>query len=278
MRIYRLPLAVSILLALTACARRPASLPPPIPLASSDVDALLSELRSGADGIRRVQGVVGARGKGPEGSFDARLVLIFERPNRLRVELMGAFGGTRWSAVATGDGIEVYFPGGREYLEESNVSDVVARLLGLRLEPAEVIAILAGVGIPLERVATARGERRGASSILAIGVDSREMLEISAEGQVVRAVTASYRVSYPTSWKSRGRQIPDVVVVENDEIRTTLKTEGLDVNVSLDPEAFALDIPIDAVRLRPADVGGEAWFVVQPPERKRRDDSGPDPP
>ncbi len=187
---------------------------------------------------------------------------------------MGAFSGTRWSAVATDDEITVYFPGAKQYLRETNVSDVVVRLLGLRLEPSEVMAILAGVGVPLEGVAIPHGERRGASSFLELGNDPRDTLEVTAEGQVARADTPSYRVSYPTSWKAGGRQVPDQVVIENDDIRTTLTTRELDVNVALDPEAFALEIPADAVRVRLAEVQGEAVFVVQPPERKRRDDPG----
>jgi hypothetical protein len=273
MRLIRSPIAcASILLALSACARHPSSLPPPIPLASSEIAGVLSELEAQEDGIRRAQGIVGARGRGPEGGFDARLVMIFERPNRLRVELMGAFGGTRWSAVASGGKILVYFPGEKQYLEEPDASDVVARLLGLRLDPSEVMAILAGVGVPLVQGTAASGERRGASSILTIE-GSGERLELSADGQVVRAFAASYRVSYPTTWKSHGRQIPDEVVIENDEIKTTLTTGDLDVNVALDPEAFAIGIPVDAVRLRPAEVEGRSVFVVQPKERKRWDDT-----
>jgi hypothetical protein len=276
------PFALSGLLAslsLTGCAHRraspPLSGPPPVPLTSTDVDGILSALRSQENGTRRAQGIVGARGRGPEGGFDARLVLIFERPSRLRVELLGVLGGARWSAVASDGRIEVYFPGGKRYLDEPNVSDVVERLLGLRLEPREVMAILAGVGLPLEEVTVVRGGRRGASSFLSIGEDPAETLEVSSDGQVVRAATSRYRVSYPTPWKRRGRQTPDEVVIENDEIRTTLTTDDLDVNVPLDPEAFELEIPADAVRLRPAEVNGEAVFVIQPPEQKHRDEPPP---
>lgn len=274
LRIHRLFLVLSMLILWGDCARRPPRLPPPIPLSSSEADGLLSKLRSQEDGIRRVQGIVGARGRGPDGGFDARLVIIFERPDRLRVELMGAFGGTRWSSVATREGITVYFPGRKQYVKEADVGDVVARLLGLRLEPSEVMAMIAGVGIPLDGVTAARGERRGTSSFLEVGGDSRDRLEVSADGQVERAVTPGYRIAYPTSWKRRGRQIPDEVVIENDKIRTTLTTRDLDVNVALDPEAFVLEVPADAERLRPAEVEGEAVFVARPREQKRHHDPG----
>jgi len=68
---------------------------------AAEVSSLLDELGRQAESVRRYQGLVGVRGRGPDGGFDARLAVFFERPDRLRVELLGAFGGTRWSAVAS---------------------------------------------------------------------------------------------------------------------------------------------------------------------------------
>jgi hypothetical protein len=45
-------------------------------------------------------------------------------------------------------------------------------------------------------------------------------------------------------------------------MRITLGAEDVDINVPLDPKAFELEIPDGAARLKPADVAGEAVFVV----------------
>jgi hypothetical protein len=203
--------------------------------------------------------LVGVRGRGPDGGFDARLAVFFERPDRLRVELLGAFGGTRWSAVASREEITAYFPSRRHYLREPDVADVVGRLLGLRLRPEDMMAALSGVGVSIDSKTPVLGYRRGVRRFLEI---EKRTLELDGDGQVVSAQAESFRVSYPGSWKSRGRQFPDELTIENESLRARLETKEVDVNVPLDPETFLLEIPADAARLRPADIDGESVFVV----------------
>jgi hypothetical protein len=229
---------------------------------AAEVASLLDELHRQSESVRRYQGLVGVRGRGPDGGFDARLAVFFERPDRLRVELLGAFGGTRWSAVASREEITAYFPGRRHYLREPDVADVVARLLGLRLRSEDMMAALSGVGVSIDDSTPVLGYRRGARRFLEIETPAKRILELDGEGQVVSAQTESYRVAYPGSWKSRGRPFPDELTIENDSVRARLETKEVDVNVQLDPETFLLEIPNDAVRLRPAEIEGESVFVV----------------
>lgn len=252
-------------LLLSGCARAPRApevLPPPVPMDAAEVSSLLEELKRQAESVRRYQGLVRVRGRGPDGGFDARLAVFFERPDRLRVELLGAFGGTRWSAVASREEITAYFPGPRHYLRESDVADVVARLLGLRLRSEDMMAALSGVGVSLYSSSPALGYRRGATRFLQMETPSKRILELNEEGQVGSAQSESYRVSYPGSWKSRGRPFPDELTIENERVRARLETKEVDVNVELDPETFLLEIPADAVRLRPAEIDSESVFVV----------------
>ena len=253
-------------LLLSGCARAPRApevLLPPVPMDAAEVSSLLDELKRQAESVRRYQGLVRVRGRGADGGFDARLAVFFERqPERLRVELLGAFGGTRWSAVASREEIIAYFPGPGHYLRESDVADVVARLLGLRLRSEDMMAALSGVGVSLYSSSPARGYRRGATRFLEMETPSKRTLELNEDGQVGSAQSESYRVSYPGSWKSRGRPFPDELTIDNESVRARLETSDVDVNVELDPETFLLEIPADAVRLRPAEIDSESVFVV----------------
>jgi len=254
-----------LFLLLSGCARAPRAPeapPPPVPMEPAEVSSLLDELRRQAESVRRYQGLVGVRGRGPDGGFDARLAVFFERPDRLRVELLGAFGGTHWSAVASREEITAYFPSRRHYLREPDVADVVGRLLGLRLRSEDMMAALSGVGVLIDSSTPVLGYRRGVRRFLEIEKPSKRILELDGDGQVVSAQAESYRVSYPGSWKSRGRPFPDELTIENESVRARLETREVDVNVQLDPETFLLEIPADAERLRPADVDSESVFVV----------------
>jgi len=264
-RARRLKAFFVVSLLLSGCARAPRApeaLPPPVPMEAAEVSSLLDELRRQAESIQRYQGLVGVRGRSTDGGFDARLAVFFERPDRLRVELLGAFGGTRWSAVASREEITAYFPGRRHYLREPDVADVVARLLGLRLRSEDMMAALSGVGVTVDFSSPVLGYRRGVRRFLEVETPSKRILELDEDGQVISARAESFRVSYPGSWKSRGRMFPDELTIENESLRARLETKEVDVNVRLDPETFVLEIPADAERLRPAELDGESVFVV----------------
>ncbi len=254
----RLGLVVASLFFLGGCKPR-APEAPRVPVDPSEIESLLSQLDRESEAIKRYQGFVRIRGKGPDGSFDGRLVVIFERPDDFRIELLGPFGSTRWSAVATENGIRVLFPGSKQYVEEPHTADIVGRLLGVPLDAEEVMALLSGIGKPLP-VEVIAGYRQGSATIGMLAEGDR--IELTEDGQVSSVQARTYRVSYPTPWKKRRRQIPDRLLLSTESIRVTLSAEDVDVNVALDPDAFELDIPDGAARLRPADIGGEAVFVV----------------
>lgn len=123
------------------------------------------------------------------------------------------------------------------------------------------MAALSGSGLSLGPSSAAEGWVRGSLRVLEIASPAGS-LDLNAEGQVVAARCESYRVSYPGSWKSRGRLFPDELALESESVRARLETSEVDVNVDLEPGTFALPIPADAARLRPAEVGAESVFVV----------------
>jgi hypothetical protein len=142
------------------------------------------------------------------------------------------------------------------------VGEILERLLGIRLGTREMMAALSGAGFPPGASERFRGYRRGNVRVLELGEPHERILEIGEDGQVLSGRTGSYRISYPTSWKSRGRPFPDELRIENDSVRARLETSDVDVNVSLEPDTFVLDVPPDAVRLRPAEIEGESVFVI----------------
>jgi outer membrane lipoprotein-sorting protein len=235
-----------------------------VPLPNEEAVRLLDDLESSQQSIVRYQAVLKVRGEGPEGRFSATELVVFERPGRVRVELLATFGASRWIAVTDGGEITVLFPRSREYLQESAVEDVVSALLGIRLRPEEVMAILAGSGLPLGEATPARAERVGERVRVVLsgeppdGPDERVDIE---RGQVREAVGSRYRVVYPTDWKQMGRTAPERIELANDQIEISLTVEDLDINVRLDPEAFTISIPEGAARLGVAEIGGEAVFV-----------------
>ena len=248
------------LLTIGGCSRRPVSPPsdvPAVPLSAEETGRFLELLERQRESVQRYQAIVRVRGKGPEGKFRATELIIFERPDRVRVELVATFGASRWIAVASAGEITVLFPRSREYLEESAVEDVVGALLGIRLSPFEVMAILVGTGLPITSSSLVRAERYGEKVRLLLKEGRVEL-----EGDQVReAKREGYRVIYPTAWKQTGRAAPDRIELVSDGLLASLSVDDLDINIRLDPEAFVVTLPAGAGRLGLAQIGGEAVFV-----------------
>ena len=249
---------LSLLLATGACHQRSMPSRVTVPLPVEEAERILKQVEVEARGVARYQAVLKVRGEGPEGRFNATQVIVFERPDRVRVELLGAFGSTRWVAVASGDEIVVWFPGRREFVRETDVDRVVGALLGVELTSEEVIAALSGAGMPLAGLRPMGATREG--GVTRIELDE---IRIEMEGpQMKSARRADYRVSYPTNWRSAGRPAPDRLEIANEKLQAVLRVEDLDINVRLHPEAFLVEVPDDATQLELAQIGGEAFFVT----------------
>ncbi len=253
-------LLVSLILLTGGCSRRPVTPVgdvPAIPLSAEETGRVVELLEQQGESVQRYQAVVRVRGKGPEGKFRATELIIFERPDRVRVELLATFGASRWIAVASDGEITVLFPRGRQYLEESAVEDVVGALLGIRLSPIEIMAILAGTGLPVTSAKLVQTERLGDKVRLLMDEGHVEL-----QGDQVRVAQRSpYRVIYPTDWKRAGKAAPDRIEIKSESIEASLTVDDLDINIRLDPEAFVVTLPEGADRLGLAQIGGEAVFV-----------------
>jgi len=246
-----------ILLALSSCARRAPS-GPPLPLPLEEAAWRLEPVRQQELTVARYQAVARARGSGPQGRFSATLLLAFERPDRLRVELLGPLGSSRWMAIVAGGEITVLFPSRREFLQERAVPEVLAALVGVRWGPDEIMAVLSGAGLPLHESTLIAAFQEG--STVRVGLADELSLRLSGE-QVIEANARGYRVRYPSAWRSKGRAAPDRIELESQDVSVALAMLDLDVNVRLRSEVFELSIPQGTTRVELAEVGGEAFFV-----------------
>lgn len=100
---------------------------------------------------------VGLRGEGLRGR--GRVLLAFERPDALRVEVPGP-GGLRLLAVARGGTLWAVFPGEAAYFEGPAGPEQMEALLGLALAPEEVMDLLLGRPSPRLRAFRARWDVR----------------------------------------------------------------------------------------------------------------------
>jgi hypothetical protein len=81
--------------------------------------------------------------RGPDLRARTLALVAFRRPDALRVEVPGP-SGARLVAVTRGDRLVAVFPGERAVFEGRAIPEDLGALLGVALEPAEVMDLLSG--------------------------------------------------------------------------------------------------------------------------------------
>lgn len=157
--------AGALCLALSGCA----SLPPrPAP-----------GVAEAALGARAYSAELGVRLRGREWRGRGRVLVACARPDALRVEVPGP-AGARLVAVARGGRLTAVFPPERALYEGRAGADELRDLLGLSLEPGEVMDLLLGRGSPrLSRYEVGWGPR--APARIAATLPDGARLEVSVK-------------------------------------------------------------------------------------------------
>jgi hypothetical protein len=140
-----LPLAIAAALASGCAGLRPA----PIPVAGdARPAALLAELARADARRRSLRAVAKLSLEGPAGAGRAKQILLVERPDRLRVEVLGLLDQT--VAVLTTDGVryQLFRSEGRSRTEGPVHAGLLWEVAGLAVTPEQAVRILLGAPAP----------------------------------------------------------------------------------------------------------------------------------
>jgi hypothetical protein len=85
--------------------------------------------------------------KGADLRGRSRVLLAFRRPDSVRIEIPGP-AGARLVAVIRGGRLTAVLPGERAFLESAATAEELESLLGVALEPAELMDVLVGKAPP----------------------------------------------------------------------------------------------------------------------------------
>ncbi|HEX6736934.1 MAG TPA: hypothetical protein VF310_01545 [Vicinamibacteria bacterium] len=117
--------------AAAACAGRPLPPTPEVVAAARSASTLSARLKVSL--------------RGPEVRARARVLLAFQRPDALRLELPGP-SGARLIAVTRGGKLTAVFPTERAFYAGQATAEELENVLGVALTPSEVMDVLVGAG------------------------------------------------------------------------------------------------------------------------------------
>ncbi len=208
--------------------------------ACADVRTLTAELSlSGRAGGRTIRG---------------RAIAGFERPGSLRLEGVAPFGPPVFILVAGGDGATLLLPRDNRVLRNARAEDVLGALTGVSLAPADLQAILTGCVVSMPGAVGGRLHQRGWASIDLPGDATLYLERVGAGWRPRAARRPGWQVEYP-AWQGRfPRNVRLRSVDPAVDVDLTAVVSQLEVNITIDPAAFMVIVPADALPLTLAEL------------------------
>lgn len=235
-------LAAGLLVLSAACAAkappRPTGPVTPDPSAAGRFQSATAQCR----GLSTLTAELALSGRAGDERLRGRVVAGLERGGAARLEGLAPFGAPIFILAAANERARLLLPRDRRVLDDATVSAVLERLTGLTLGADDLRLVLSGCLV--ESAEPAEGRRWG-SGWQAVRVAPERVAYLRERQGVVVVVAADYgpwRVDYD----GHAGGWPRTVRVRRDgdvAIDVTARLSQLEINVPIDPRAFALHVP-----------------------------------
>jgi hypothetical protein len=236
--------------------------PPPVtaeaPVKPVSAQTLLADLDARSAAIRSFRALAEMRYVGPRDKLAAKEVIVVERPNRLRIEMMSAFG-VALQIASDGQRVSAYHRGQQTYYHGRATTENLVRFTRLDLTVPEIVDLVMGlpphaarIGRPTFAFERPLGLWRVTTALVNHGAFTlwfeperllpARAIEVDPGGQIAYDATfADYR---PVS----GIEVPRTVhfdLPEQDR-KVELKYSDVSLNVELSPGLFFFGPPAGA--------------------------------
>jgi hypothetical protein len=258
------PLAsAALLLALTACAAR---LPPrPTGEVAPDPTAIqaFEAATRACGGLRTLKAELSLSGQANGERIRGRVHSGFEAGGAVRLEGLAPFGPPAFILAGRND-VATLVMRDRRFLPPTRVALVLERLTGLALGADDLRLLLSGC---LSEKPTPTDGKRWPSGWRAVtlATDRVAYLRQQQGGEVVVAADfGPWTVDYGGHLNGWPREVR-VRRREGAAIDVTARIGELETNTPIDPQAFSVDVPADAVPMTLDDLGTAAPLAPQKP-------------
>lgn len=232
--------ALGLGLLATACAAR--TPPRPGGAATDDASAVtaLAVATAHCAPLRTATTEIRLAGRAGSQRIRARLLAGFAEPSSVRIEALAPFGPPALVLAADGSTATLLFPREKQVLHDAPVAAVLDALTGLALDASELRRMLFGCLAST----TGRGERYGATWQAVTAGDTRIFLR---DGVAVAADYRGWQIDYAGHVSGVARQVRVRRTLAGGTVDITAVLGEVEMNVELDPRAFAVEVPAGAV-------------------------------
>jgi hypothetical protein len=233
----------------SACAARRVSLPTDPGTPFPDFARVHEQTVAACAGVRTLTAELALAGRAGNRRLRGRVIAGFERPASMRLEGVAPFGQPVFILAAGGADAVLWLPRDGRVLRGSRAEDMLGALTGVALAPADLQAVLTGCVDPAARPVAGRRHGNGWLTIDLSG-DAALFLEPQGTGWQLRAARrAGWSIEY-SAWRG---MFPSIVrLVSADEpaaVDLTATVDQLETNIDINPAAFSVNVPPDALGL-----------------------------
>ena len=236
------------------CAQRLLLLPtdPGNPL--PDFAQIHRQAASACAGVRTLTAELSLSGRARGRTLRGRAIAGFERPGSLRLEGVAPFGPPGFILAGGGDRATLLLPRDNRVLRDARAEDILGALTGVALAPADLLAILTGCVASLPGAVGGRLHQNGWASINLPGDATLYLERIGAGWQPRAARRPGWQIEYP-GWQGAFPQTVRLRSINPKvDVDLTAAVSQLEANVTIDPAAFTVTVPADALPLTIAEL------------------------
>lgn len=248
------PWALGLGMIASGCAPRLLSLPtdPGNPL--PEFAQIHREATAACAGVRTLTAELSLSGRAGGQALRGRAIVGFERPGSLRLEGVAPFGPPGFILAGGGDGATLLLPRENLVLRDARAEDILGALTGVGLAPAELQAILTGCVASMPGAMDGRLHQGGWASIELPGGATLYLERVRSVWRPRAARRPGWRIEYPT-WQGAFPQ--EVRLLSLDpavDVALTTVVSQIEANITIDPAAFMVRVPSDALPLTMAEL------------------------
>jgi hypothetical protein len=233
----------------SACAPKAPELPSGAGTPFPDAAAAYTEATSQCRTVRTLSAELALSGRAGRQKLRGRILGGLSEPGRVRLEAPAPFGRPVFTLVVRDGMATLVLNRDRRVVRDAPPAALVEALTGVALGPDELRAALAGCGVGVEEVSS--GQSYPGDWVAIQGSQSKSWLRrVGGSWRLVANARDALEVRYDEFASGR----PSVVRVRSTPAQgastdLTLRLSQVDINVTLGPEVFQVEVPDDATPL-----------------------------
>lgn len=239
---------------LSACATRTVRLPTDVGTPLLDHEQVLTALTASCRGVRTMTAELGLSGRADGEGVNGRAIAGFERPSSMRLEGVGPFGQVGFILATRGDDAVLLLPREERVVRGARAEEILGRLTGVALAPADLLAVLTGCVVPAPTSVAGRTHGNGWVSLTLEGGATLYARRTASGWQPQAASRDGWKIEYRHGQSTFPAAVRLLSMDPAVDLTATLSQ--VESNVALDAAAFRVEVPRDTIAITVDELRG----------------------